>query len=387
MWFLDLLKRYPLQMVTHLCVVMLLITQGKVLPELEGKRNSRRFFLNQLASLCQRLSCHSSKKELVTYHGWWFHRKCAVCSQMIWLQRLRKQVPVLPIFQSPWKIWSNQTRRNVWNLQHEDWSHACEVKPENVNVSKNFSTNLFMKSVVKSEEKMAQSVVIKYFKGAVFASGNELKLSRWFGTASVEFVFQDHRDAMSWTRRKSRVLSYAFELKEFENKTMEGAIVELLDDWLGLSRRLYENRWPNFTSSLWRLLSSIFLTFLPEFPGAHGIEDAWECERGPVWRDYSLGGFWRWYRKVIKQVHCATASDTIESFEERIHEAEYRLYPEVLDSLGAEKIKRNQKLIYDGQHQKGGFYGSIWFSKRNLLMKKVNEKMKTKLLLSWKYER
>ena len=39
--------------------------------------------------------------------------------------------------------------------------------------------------------------------------------------------------------------------------------------------------------------------------------------------------------KVIKQVRVPRlADDTIESFEARIHEAEYKLYPQVLESLG-----------------------------------------------------
>ena len=39
--------------------------------------------------------------------------------------------------------------------------------------------------------------------------------------------------------------------------------------------------------------------------------------------------------KVIKQVRVPRlADDTIDSFEARIHEADYKLYPEVLDSLG-----------------------------------------------------
>ncbi len=38
--------------------------------------------------------------------------------------------------------------------------------------------------------------------------------------------------------------------------------------------------------------------------------------------------------KVIKQVRVPRlADDTIDSFEERIHEAEYKLYPEVIREL------------------------------------------------------
>ena len=42
--------------------------------------------------------------------------------------------------------------------------------------------------------------------------------------------------------------------------------------------------------------------------------------------------------KVIKQVRVPRlADDTIESFENRIHEEEYKLYPEVLERLGVER--------------------------------------------------
>ena len=37
------------------------------------------------------------------------------------------------------------------------------------------------------------------------------------------------------------------------------------------------------------------------------------------------------------------ANDTIDSFEARIHEAEYKLYPEVLDGLG---VKRKDALTW-----------------------------------------
>jgi len=41
---------------------------------------------------------------------------------------------------------------------------------------------------------------------------------------------------------------------------------------------------------------------------------------------------------VIKQVRVPRlADDTIDSFEARIHENEYKLYPEVLENLGVEK--------------------------------------------------
>ena len=83
---------------------------------------------------------------------------------------------------------------------------------------------------------------------------------------------------------------------------------------------------------------NIHPAYLPEFPGAHGIEDAWDAgvaESGVTihWVDSGVDT-----GKVIKQVRVPRlADDTIESFEARIHEAEYKLYPDVLDSLGVER--------------------------------------------------
>ena len=80
---------------------------------------------------------------------------------------------------------------------------------------------------------------------------------------------------------------------------------------------------------------NIHPAYLPEFPGAHGIEDAWQAgvsESGVTvhWVDSGVDT-----GKIIQQVRVPRlAEDTLESFEERIHEAEYQLYPQVLESLG-----------------------------------------------------
>ena len=83
---------------------------------------------------------------------------------------------------------------------------------------------------------------------------------------------------------------------------------------------------------------NIHPAYPPEFPGAHGIEDAWEAgvdQSGVTihWVDNGVDT-----GKVIKQVRVPRlADDSINSFETRIHENEYKLYPEVLESLGVEK--------------------------------------------------
>ena len=119
-------------------------------------------------------------------------------------------------------------------------------------------------------------------KIAVFASGNGSNFQVIADQFPVEFVFADHRDAYVLERaEKLGVLSYAFELKEFESKAdYEGAIVELLDehqiDLVCLAGYMkivgatllaaYEGR-----------IINIHPAYLPEFPGAHGIEDAWNA--------------------------------------------------------------------------------------------------------------
>ncbi|MGC4388121.1 formyltransferase family protein, partial [Streptococcus suis] len=77
------------------------------------------------------------------------------------------------------------------------------------------------------------------------------------------------------------------------------------------------------------------------FPGAHGIEDAWAAgvaESGVTihWVDSGVDS-----GQIIRQERVPRLEgDTIACFEERIHAMQYRLYPEVLESLG---VKRHQE--------------------------------------------
>ncbi|COO55707.1 phosphoribosylglycinamide formyltransferase [Streptococcus pneumoniae] len=79
---------------------------------------------------------------------------------------------------------------------------------------------------------------------------------------------------------------------------------------------------------------SNFQVIAEEFPGAHGIEDAWNAGVGQSgvtihWVDSGVDT-----GQVIKQVRVPRlADDTIDRFEARIHEAEYRLYLEVVKAL------------------------------------------------------
>lgn len=180
-------------------------------------------------------------------------------------------------------------------------------------------------------------------KIAVFASGNGSNFQVIAEQFPVEFVFSDHRDAYVLERaEKLGVTAHAFELKEFDSKVdYEKAIVALLEEYdidlvclagymkiVGTTLlKAYEGR-----------IINIHPAYLPEFPGAHGIDEAWEAgvdQSGVTihWVDSGVDT-----GTVIKQVRVSRlAGDTIESFEARIHENEYKLYPEVLESLGVEK--------------------------------------------------
>ena len=176
-------------------------------------------------------------------------------------------------------------------------------------------------------------------KIAVFASGNGSNFQVIAEHFPVEFVFSDHRDAYVLERaEKLGVLSYAFELKEFENKAdYEGDIVELLDEHkidLVCLAGYMKIVGPTLLAAYEDRIINIHPAYLPEFPGAHGIEDAWNAgvdQSGVTihWVDSGVDT-----GKVIKQVRVPRlADDTIDSFEARIHATEYQLYPRVLGSL------------------------------------------------------
>ena len=180
-------------------------------------------------------------------------------------------------------------------------------------------------------------------KIAVFASGNGSNFQVIAEEFPVGFVFSDHRDAYVLERaEKLGVPSYAFELKEFESKAdYEGAIVELLDEHeidLVCLAGYMKIVGPTLLAADEGRIINIHPAYLPEFPGAHGIEDAWNAgvpQSGVTihWVDSGVDT-----GKVIKQVRVPRLEgDTLDTFETRIHETEYKLYPEVLEHLGVER--------------------------------------------------
>lgn len=174
---------------------------------------------------------------------------------------------------------------------------------------------------------------------AVLASGNGSNFQVIAEQFKVTLLFSDHRDAYVLERAQNlQVPSYSFELKEFEDKVAyETEIVKLLDHYnidLVCLAGYMKIVGPTFLKAYEGRIINIHPAFLPEFPGAHGIEDAWSAgvaESGVTihWVDSGIDT-----GQVIDQVRVPRLkNDTFESFEMRIHEAEYKLFPNVIRRL------------------------------------------------------
>lgn len=178
---------------------------------------------------------------------------------------------------------------------------------------------------------------------AVFASGNGSNFQVIAEQFPVTFLFTDKRQAYAVERANNLgVAHYSFELREFASKeAYEEAIVALLDeheiDLICLAGYM-KIVGPTLLDAYEGRIINIHPAYLPEFPGAHGIDDAWDADVDQSgvtihWVDSGVDS-----GQVIKQVRVPRLpEDTIETFEARIHEMEYQLYPQVLDSLGVER--------------------------------------------------
>ncbi len=76
--------------------------------------------------------------------------------------------------------------------------------------------------------------------------------------------------------------------------------------WSCLPSWLHENRWPNLAGCLSKVALSISISLFAEFPGAHGIEDAWNATSR---RDHFTGWtrVWILARSLNKSVSTASS--------------------------------------------------------------------------------
>ena len=132
--------------------------------------------------------------------------------------------------------------------------------------------------------RLAETSLCIEYENCCFASGNGSNFQVIAEQFPVEFVFSDHRDAYVLERAKNLgVVSHAFELKEFDNKAAyEEAIVKLLNEHqidLVCLAGYMKIVGPTLLAAYEGRIINIHPAYLPEFPGAHGIEGCLECRR------------------------------------------------------------------------------------------------------------
>ena len=155
----------------------------------------------------------------------------------------------------------------------------------------------------------------------------------------VTFLFTDKRDAKALARaEKLGIQSHTFALKEFEDKAAyETELLNLLAQYdidLIVLAGYMKIVSPTLLQAYEGRIINIHPAYLPEFPGAHGIEDAWRAgvtESGVTIHYVDAGVD---TGQIIAQRRVPVLpDDTLETFEARVHEMEYVLYPEVLKAI------------------------------------------------------
>lgn len=191
-------------------------------------------------------------------------------------------------------------------------------------------------------------------KIAVFASGNGSNfeaIAKSMNQGEIEgaivLVFSDRTDAYVLERAKSlQIPVRSFSPKQFTNKVeyereilkeLEAKEVELLvlAGYMRLIGPTLLNAYPN------RILN-IHPALLPEFPGLHGIRDAFEAgvKQTGVTVHYVDNGVDTGPILAQKRVNIEE-NETLASLELKIHQAEHQLYPEVVQEV-IQAIKKTE---------------------------------------------
>lgn len=191
-------------------------------------------------------------------------------------------------------------------------------------------------------------------KIAVFASGNGSNFEAIVKSmnqgeieGAIVLVFSDRTEAYVLERAKSlQIPVRSFSPKQFTNKVeyereilkeLEAKEVELLvlAGYMRLIGPTLLNAYPN------RILN-IHPALLPEFPGLHGIRDAFEAgvKQTGVTVHYVDNGVDTGPILAQKRVNIEE-NETLASLELKIHQAEHQLYPEVVQEV-IQAIKKTE---------------------------------------------
>lgn len=189
---------------------------------------------------------------------------------------------------------------------------------------------------------------------AVFASGSgsnfENLVKAKMQYAKIKLLIVDKENAYAITRANQLKIPYIYvNPKAFENKeAYETQIVEYLNQYeielivlAGYMRYIGNVLLAHYPLKI----INIHPAYLPNFPGAHGIKDAYDAqvkETGVTIHFVDAGVD---TGTIIHQEKCKIEKDwTLEQLEERVHELEYQMYPKVLEKLCKEN-QSNEKSV------------------------------------------
>lgn len=183
---------------------------------------------------------------------------------------------------------------------------------------------------------------------AIFASGSgtnfENIVNAKLSSACIKLLVVDKENAYAITRAKNLNIPYVYvNPKAFANKEeYETQICEYLKeyeiDWIVLAGYMrYIGK--VLLAAYPKKIINIHPAYLPNFPGAHGIRDAFEAkvsETGVtihyVDEGVDTGAIIHQEKIKIDQTW------DLETLETHVHELEYKMYPEVLEKLCKESV-------------------------------------------------
>ena len=163
--------------------------------------------------------------------------------------------------------------------------------------------------------------------------------------AHLKAVFSDKKDAQALEHaRENKIPAVFIDPKDFDDReSYDRAVVQRLREFD-----------INFVvlAGYMRLLSSYFIrqypdkilnihpSLLPAFKGSHAIKDAFDYGvkiTGPsvhfVSDELDAGAI------ILQEPVCVGPEDSVESLEEKIHQAEHRIYPKAIDLFARGKLK------------------------------------------------
>lgn len=163
--------------------------------------------------------------------------------------------------------------------------------------------------------------------------------------AHLKAVFSDKKDAYALEHaRENKIPAVFIDPKDFDGReSYDRAVVERLHEldidfvvlagYMRLLGSYFIRQYPD-------KILNIHPSLLPAFKGTHAIKDAFDYGvkiTGPsvhfVSDELDAGAI------ILQEPVCVDPQDSIESLEEKIHQAEHRIYPKVIDLFARGKLK------------------------------------------------